>query len=199
MNMNEESVYVIPTWTLSEAGHLADGFTAADDEVEAWISSRAHTMRRSDAELDPTHKQLIPYAVVVRGDSVFVTERLRGGVEARLHGFLSIGVGGHVDGSLEAGADLALRGLRGEWSEEVEASWPAEFRFIGLVNDDAVEVGRVHIGLVYVCYAPPDGSVIVRESEKLRGRWAQVEELRARPDALETWSREILLSADLWW
>ncbi|MEG1686418.1 MAG: hypothetical protein RR276_00900, partial [Angelakisella sp.] len=52
---------------------------------------------RPEAENDPTRKQIIPYVVLCRGSEVFATRRLNKGGEARLHGLLSLGIGGHIN------------------------------------------------------------------------------------------------------
>src|SRR5688572_22551459 len=117
--------------------------------------------RRGDVEEDPSLKQPIPYVVVTRqgedGAEVFAYTRLTGGGEARLHGKVSVGVGGHMNRSFshetletvvweEAARELAeeLR-FEGEGGAEVE---PPPARFVGLINDDTGPVQQVHLGLL---------------------------------------------------
>ena len=54
---------------------------------------------RATCETDPSLLQLLPYVLIQRADTgqYFMYCRGKGGAEARLHGNLSIGVGGHVD------------------------------------------------------------------------------------------------------
>ena len=138
---------------------------------------------RAEMENDPTFKQVIPYLVLRDGPRYFLMRRTRAGVDARLHERFSIGVGGHLngeDGDLEAG-------LLREWREEIDAAFEPEFRFVGLLNDDETEVGRVHVGLVYE--AETRGRpVAVRETEKLSGQMADRAEVAATRDRMETWS-----------
>ena len=67
-------------------------------------------MPRAEAEERPDYKQIIPYVILLQGDKVFVTRRLNKGGEARLHGRISIGIGGHINPVDEEG-NLLMRGL----------------------------------------------------------------------------------------
>ena len=84
-------------------------------------------LERPVAEVDPSHKQLIPYVVVRDGSRVFLMERTDAGGDRRLHGKASIGVGGHLN-PVDEGDDPLMAGLRREWEEELVADWPPDFR-----------------------------------------------------------------------
>src|SRR6187401_79814 len=138
---------------------------------------------RSEAESDPSWKQLIPYLLLRDGERIFLMRRTRAGGDERLHDRYSIGVGGHVnpeDGDV-------LGGLRREWREELEADFEPEFAPIGLLNDDDNEVGAVHLGLVYAADAG-GRPVVIREKHKLEGAFASVGDVEEVHDKLETWS-----------
>jgi predicted NUDIX family phosphoesterase len=142
-------------------------------------------------ERDPSFKQVIPYLVLREGARLFLMQRTRAGGDERLHDKWSIGIGGHLD---PGDVDLA-GGLRREWHEELVADFEPAFRLVGLLNDDTTDVGRVHVGAVYLAEA--DGRpVTVRETDKLRGAFATLDEVAAVADGLETWSR-ILFEAIL--
>ena len=149
----------------------------------AAIAEAATFRPRSALEVDPAWKQIVPYLVLRDGPRVFLMQRTRAGGDARLHDRWSIGVGGHV----EQGDGDHLGGLRREWEEEIEADFVPEWRFIGLLNDDATPVGAVHLGLVYEADAA-GRPVAIRETHKLRGAFATLEEVEAHRDDLETWS-----------
>src|SRR6185437_9107757 len=51
---------------------------------------------RSEAELDRRYKQLIPYVLIICNGKILRYRRGKGGSEKRLHGFYSVGVGGHI-------------------------------------------------------------------------------------------------------
>ena len=138
---------------------------------------------RPEAESDPSWKQLIPYLVVRDGARIFLMRRTRAGGDARLHDLYTIGVGGHVN----PGDGGIIGGLKREWSEEIEADFEPDFVPLGLLNDDENAVGAVHLGLVYEADAA-GRTVGIREREKLAGDFANVDEVAAVADKLETWS-----------
>jgi predicted NUDIX family phosphoesterase len=138
---------------------------------------------RSEAETDPSWKQLIPYLLLRDGERIFLMRRTKAGGDERLHERYSIGVGGHInpqDGDV-------LGGLRREWAEEIEAAFEPEFVPVGLLNDDDNEVGAVHLGLVYAADAG-GRPVEIREKDKLEGAFASTDEVANVMDKLETWS-----------
>jgi predicted NUDIX family phosphoesterase len=128
------------------------------------IAAEASYRPRGQAEQDASWKQIIPYLLMRDGDRLFLMQRTSGGADARLHDLWSIGIGGHLnpeDGGV-------LEGLRREFHEEMAADWDPSPRLIGLLNDDDVLVGQVHLGVVFEADAagrPLD----VRETHKLRG------------------------------
>lgn len=143
-------------------------------------------MPRPEAEERPDYKQIIPYVILRRGNEVFVTRRLNKGGEARLHGKISIGIGGHINPVDEHG-DLLMRGLWREISEEVDVESHGKLTPCGFINDDSNAVGSVHIGACFTL--PVQGSVSVRETEKLEGLWMTPDELRENYDLMETWTQ----------
>ncbi len=62
-----------------------------------------------------------------------------------------------------------------------------EFQLVGLLNDDETEVGRVHLGVVFVADAGGRPAA-VRETDKLSGGFVTLDEVAAVRDRLETWS-----------
>ena len=54
-------------------------------------------------------------------------------------------------------------------------------------NDDSNPVGAVHLGLVYAADAG-GRPVAIRETDKLSGHFATLDEVAAVADRLETWS-----------
>jgi len=167
------------------------GVRRADDAALASLREAVladgRYLDRPLAEADPAFKQLIPYVVVRDGARVFLMERTDAGGDPRLHGRASIGVGGHLN-PVDRGEDPLTDGLRREWSEELIADWEPEFRLVGLLNDDSNPVGSVHLGVVFDVEAA-GRPVEVRERDKLSGRFATVEEVRAAWGRMETWSR----------
>ena len=184
------------------------------DRVARWtaaIRSRGFFLERRHAELDAGFKQVIPYTLVVHGDEVLLLTRLGKGGEARLHGKLSIGVGGHINpvdldgpghapatlapGAAPARADVLDAGCRRELEEEIEIRCPYTLSAVGIINDDSSDVGSVHFGLVNVARCETK-DVAIRETDMLEGSFVNVAALReiarGQPGRFETWSALIV-------
>ncbi|GAY78754.1 hypothetical protein [Sporolactobacillus inulinus] len=197
--MDEQIIVVKRSQLFDEAGNdLTFQGTEQDRKAVAALSNRMaehyRVMRRGDAEENPQFKQPIPYAVLKKGDHYFTYRRLGGGGEQRLHGKLSIGVGGHMN-RVEHAADfeqVLKQNLDREINEEllVQSAEPAEYHTIGLINDDQTEVGKVHIGVLVAISLPDDAEVTVREKDKLEGSWKTLQELSDphRLERMESWS-----------
>lgn len=154
------------------------------DEVFELIAERHFFIDRATAEASPQYKQIIPYVLIRHGERWFLLQRTQKQTEARLHDKLSLGIGGHINPDTP---DL-LEGLQKELDEEVAIAGDYDLSFVGVLNDDTTDVGRVHLGAVYVLVAH-DGDVGVVETEKMTGRWATREELATQRDAMESWSQ----------
>jgi predicted NUDIX family phosphoesterase len=191
-----ELVYAVPRDVLF--GGVVPWLGVKRDGVAA-VLERAGTaggyVPRPAAETDRSLKQIIPYLVLRDGDRIFLMKRTRAGGDARLHDHYTIGVGGH----LNPGDGGILGGLAREWREELEADFIPEFEFVGLLNDDSVDVGVHHLGIVYLADAS-GRRVGVRETHKLSGSFENLAAVRAAYDGMETWSQltlDAIVGADL--
>lgn len=163
------------------------------------LGDNIETMRRGDAEEDATYKQPIPYAVIKQGDKYFGYTRLTGGGEARLHGAISLGVGGHmneIEGmQMDTFDNVLLENLRRELNEELNIDYVdggavrMDTEIIGLINDDTNEVGRVHLGILAFINVSENAIITVAETDQLEGRWYTAEELKENYERLENWSK----------
>jgi len=181
---DDELVLVVPRASIMADPGWYGVTTEGLDAFEALVAREGRYVPRSEAEHDRSLKQVIPYLVLRDGDAFFLMRRTKAGADARLHDLWSIGVGGHLnpeDGGLAGG-------LVREWHEEVVADFVPEFELIGLLNDDTTDVGSVHLGAVYAGNAN-GRPVVIRETEKLEGRFAGVDETARVRDGMETWSR----------
>ncbi|HEY4226876.1 MAG TPA: NUDIX domain-containing protein [Candidatus Limnocylindrales bacterium] len=178
-----EQVLVIPRSAIMGdpgwRGITTDGLAT----FESLVQARGEFRPRSEVEADRSWKQVIPYLVLRDGPGYFLMRRTQAGTDARLHDRWSIGVGGHLN---PGDGDLA-GGLRREWREEVAADFEPQFVLIGLLNDDATDVGSVHVGAVYVADAA-GRAVAIRETDKLTGSFADQDAVAAVVDRMESWS-----------
>ncbi len=162
--------------------------TGCGDEIMAHIESSHEFLPRPDMELDPGYRQIIPYVAVTRGGEVFATRRLNKGGEARLHGRLSLGVGGHIERwDDETRGGILMRALEREVAEEIAVERVVSLTPLGVINEEGDEVSRVHLGFLFRMEV--EGEVSVRETEKLEGMWLPISGLGSRMDELEGWSR----------
>ena len=162
------------------------------EQAGAWFGPRRVLEEREE------YRQIIPYIVLRAGDHVVRYTRTPAGGEARLHGRMSIGLGGHVDlvdartsgdrfellGTVEQAAQRELR-------EELGDVACGGRRWVGLLVDNDTPVGRVHIGLIGIWEIEglPD-----RAAEDAVGEveLASPAELRRDAERLETWSAMLL-------
>lgn len=216
MGKLDEMIVVAPReLVFSEEANAFHGFLDRHDpraaEILAGLCARPRLARRGDVEEDETLLQPIPYIVIVRrsasGPEVFAYTRLTGGGEQRLHGRVSIGVGGHMNLLFDTSSlrtvvgDEAARELQEELffrdgnGREVT---PPSSRLLGLINDDTGAVQRVHIGLLAQVEVPVEWTVEVRETERLRGSWVNPGDLQgpAWVERLEEWSMHALDGLD---
>ena len=188
-----ERVLVFPAAALHALGAFQGFDPRVDHYLPRLLDPRILSYRpRDEVETDPTYKQLIPYVVLRAGPLVFHYTRGHGSGEARLRALRSIGVGGHIceeDGA--ASTDPYRQGLLREIDEEVTLDTPYTERCLGLINDDATPVGRVHLGVVHVFdLARPLARP--RDPALTHAGFAPLEQLRHERDDFENWSRLVL-------
>ena len=154
---------------------------------------------RAAAETNPALKQIIPYVLLVHAGRVFHYVRGKKSGEQRLVAKGSIGIGGHMnDGDEHLFAldrDAYNEAVQREVAEEVRIETTYSNHVVALINDDSTEVGRVHLGVVHVFELDSDAAR-KREAQITEAGFLSPEELRARRDALETWSQFCLDGLD---
>src|SRR5690242_1327752 len=200
MSAPEENILVIKRSLFDQLGAF-QGLCFESEKYLKAILARGNNffLPRSQAERDPTHKQIIPYALIAHGDKVLHYVRGKKAGEQRLVAKGSIGIGGHLndtDESLFAWDEAAYRaGVEREVNEEIRISSPFEDKIVALLNDDSTEVGRVHLGVVHV-FKLTDPKVEKRETVITNLSFLSKSDLVARRDNLETWSQLCVDSLD---
>jgi predicted NUDIX family phosphoesterase len=168
---------------------------ASEREAFAWLHRAGLWIGPRDAlEEMPAYRQIIPYVALRVGDRYVKYARMPAGGEPRLHGRISIGLGGHVDlsdvvvraNSVDLAATLG-HSVEREVREELNGVSCDSKTWLGLLVDNESSVGRVHLGVVAVWTlneAPTGSSEAAIGSIAL----ATIDELRAEQKRLETWS-----------
>ncbi len=193
MAQPDENVLVVRRSLFDELGSF-HGLNFEPEKYLGAILSRGNNffLPRAEAENDPTHKQIIPYALIAHGDTVLHYVRGKKAGEQRLVAKGSIGIGGHMndtDESLFAWDEEAYRaGVEREVNEEITIDSPFEDRIVALLNDDTTEVGQVHLGIVHV-FRLAEPKVQKREAMITNVSFQTRVQLVALRDNLETWSQ----------
>jgi len=190
----EEQVLVIQRKVLEKAG-VFEGLAFDVDRYlgEIFAPGVPRFMKRSQAEKDPSYKQLIPYVIMSCDGKYLSYVRGRRAGETRLVGLRSIGIGGHINpaDSLplydKSFFEVYLDAVSREVAEEVTVQTPYTNQVVALLNDESNEVGSVHLGIVHhwVLDSP---QVDRREQMITQMAFMTPVELQEVRDTMETWS-----------
>jgi predicted NUDIX family phosphoesterase len=192
-----EMLLCVPTHQLMS---LPSGFTPMDAPKmleqlpvdRLWLGPRPHL------ETDESYRQLVSYVVIQAGRRFLTYRRSPRGGESRLHGLLSIGVGGHVNfEDVRLGSDgIDLLGTlenacRRELDEELGALPVLSLRPLVLLFESSNPVARVHLGTVVHCVIE-DRPLTATDQGLSDLRFMTVPELQAVAPEMETWSSSLL-------
>jgi predicted NUDIX family phosphoesterase len=185
-----ENVLVVPTAGINP--FLEGLFSTANlDRCVTYILGNYSFRSRAIVEEDPSFKQIIPYVLIRHKDRFLLTQRTSRQTEKRLHGKYSLGIGGHIN-DLEQSAghkDVIHAGLERELNEEVRVLGARRsLELAGIISDDSTDVGKVHLGLVFVLEVDSD-QCSVEEPDLMTAQWAEADVLRERLPVMETWSQ----------
>lgn len=179
--MTKEQVLAVPRHTVDGIFVTGSLARATKAELENWLWARFYG-DRDRLEEDRDYKQVIPYVLIRRGESLLSYERR--GSEERLSGLLSVGVGGHVNPG-ESILAAALRELREEVTGPFMLGTP---RLAGLLSEDETDVGKVHVGVVYAMDVPDYASIQSHETALRHVMFESVTTLYAQRYRMESWS-----------
>lgn len=198
----EEHVLVIQRKIIEDVG-MFQGLAFDTDRYlgKIFVQGVPRFMPRSQAEIDPSYKQIIPYVIMVHENKVLSYIRGRRAGESRLVGNRSIGIGGHINPTDDMPLfntnfyETYLAAVEREVAEEVFVETPYKDRVVALLNDDSNEVGSVHLGIVH-CWTLNEPNVAKREQMITQMSFMSPEELQQIRDTLETWSQRCLDGLD---
>ena len=191
--MKEEMVLVVRRSLLESLGTFQGLQFEVDRYLTAMLSRENNFFAaRSSAEIDPSLKQIIPYAILVSEGKVLRYKRGKKSGEQRLVAKGSIGIGGHMNDRDEElfalDKEAYFAGVQREIDEELIVERPLQNRIAALINDDSNAVGQVHLGVIHILdLAHPTAEK--RESMILNIEFLTPNQLRAERETLETWSQ----------
>jgi predicted NUDIX family phosphoesterase len=191
-----EQVLVVRRSLFDELGSFHGLNAEVSRYLPVFLESGNHFfVPRTEAEEDPSLKQLIPYVVVTAGDRILHYRRGSGSGEKRLLKKGSVGIGGHIndgDGLGEAfDAAAYQRALMRELQEELSIESCFIERPLAVLNDDTNPVGAVHLGIVHQCQLA-EPSVKANEEAIAELGFLTLEELVSRHNELESWSQLVV-------
>ncbi len=191
---NGEQILVVTRALFERLGAFQGIRTEVSSYLAALIDPENNFfLDRAEAEQDPSHKQLIPYAIFRHKGRYLCYQRGKSGGEARLHAKRSLGIGGHINPvdsrSGNLGMDTYMAGVEREIREELEIEGGFTQSIVALLNDDSNEVGKVHLGVVHLVELESD-QVRAAEDAIADLRFFSKEELQgSMRDSLESWSQ----------
>lgn len=190
---DNEHVLVVRRELFDSIGSFQGLSPAVASYLPQFLSERNNFfMLRDLAEDDPTHKQIIPYAIFHHGGKFLHYVRGKKSGEQRLAAKGSIGIGGHINTEDAEAASLQrdtyMTGVDREMNEELVIGSDYQQRIVALLNDDSNEVGQVHLGVVHL-FELESPEVAPNEAAITDLEFLSHAELKARRDQLETWSQ----------
>jgi predicted NUDIX family phosphoesterase len=199
VSKDDMSIMVVPRTNLLFKGDFEGFVSHTDCDYESLILEHHLHMRRGNAEEDSTHKQPIPYCLIVNPGTQQVyaykrSEKKEEAHEDRLHGKWSFGVGGHVEEIDSQGENPIYVSMLRELDEEVEfvESSYKNVRVLGYVNSEKDPVSQVHFGILYVVETDAE-EIKPLDLESQHGElmsFAQLKEILDSPECIvEEWSK----------
>ena len=192
----EEQVLVIERKVLEQVGTFHGlAFDVERYRSRIFVPGVPRFIPRSQAEKDPSYKQLIPYVIMSNNGRYLSYVRGKRAGETRLVGLRSIGIGGHINPIDADNSSLFaylyenyLTAVEREVAEEVSVQANHTDQIVALLNDDSNEVGSVHLGIVHhwILDAP---KVTRREQMITQMAFMSPAELHDLRDSMETWSQ----------
>lgn len=191
-----EHVLVITRALLDQLGSFQGFQSEVNRYLKVMLAPGANFfMERPAAELDPSHKQLIPYSIFHHDGRYLCYTRGGKSGEKRLVSKRSIGIGGHinpVDQSHDGlGETMYFNSIEREITEELVIGGTHTQTVIGLINDDSSEVGSVHLGVVHR-FELSSAEVRSNEDAIQDLQFFTLAELKTKYDELEAWSQIIV-------
>ncbi len=167
-----------------------DGFKQVNfDNYLQIIQDNKEFLPRSLMEQDPAYKQIIPYLVFEHNNRYFLMQRHKKASEQRLQSKFSLGIGGHIRQEDMESSDLFDWAKR-EFHEEVNYTGNLKIKPLGILNDDSNDVGKVHIGFVFLLHGDTDQISV--KSELQSGQLVTLKECTHYAERMETWSQLVV-------
>jgi len=195
----DEEILVFPASRLFEFIQQP-GLHRNDCDIESLLRA-CYSMQRIQAEVDQSVIQLVSFYLVQYDGKLLTHKRTKRLPESRLHGFYSLGFGGHLNPDdiptlfISEFSDVraALPYIMRELEEELilpKGSAP-DVEFCGLLYDESRPVSRQHLGMVYDVSVDTAEFEIGERGFLTNPKFESIEEIVSRIDEFENWSQLI--------
>jgi|SRR3984893_5344199 len=189
----DEDIVVFPSKSLKRYVPLV-GLYSGKLERDG-LMSECRPMRRREAEDDASVIQLVSVFVVRFANRILTYKRTKRLPENRLHGFYSIGFGGHLNPEdlkpllnifdPDVAAPLLLR----ELGEELRLNGDTpKLKYRGLLYDDSRPVSKQHLGITYDVFLRSAQFEIGERGFLMDAKFETLEEIISRQQEFENWS-----------
>lgn len=186
---HDELILVVPRTLFTDIDSWHGLIPVDNSNYAALIEQNKQFLPRSQMEVDPSYKQIIPYLIYTYNGTYFLMQRQAKATETRLQSKYTLGIGGHIRQEDIQGADIVTWARR-EFEEEVVFNGSYTIEPLGLLNDDTNDVGRVHIGFVFLLHG--DSPDIKVQEELKSGALVTLDECKIVYSSMETWSQIIV-------
>lgn len=185
----DEQILVVKRNVLFKKETSWSGLKKVDfDQYLTLIKQHQEFLPRSLMEQDPTFKQIIPYLVFEHDNKYFLMQRTAKATETRLQSKYSLGIGGHIRQE-DMTTDSLFDWARREFHEEVNYKDSFTIEPLGILNDDSNEVGKVHIGFVFLLRGSTNKIKV--KSELKSGQLLTLVQCQQHFESMETWTQMV--------
>jgi len=188
----DEDIMVFPASSLSS--YVKKVGLNTDPLDTRSLLSECFAMRRRQAEEDVTVIQLVSFYVVKFKNEYLTYKRTRRLPESRLHGYYSIGFGGHLNPDdlsplfSFTESDQVFAFIIRELREELRVKPDPTVCFRGILYDDSREVSRQHLGIVYDVGLHSRNYEIGERGFLMDPKFETLEDILERSGEFENWS-----------
>jgi predicted NUDIX family phosphoesterase len=164
------------------------------------LFGECYPMRRRRAEEDQTVIQLVSFYVVRFKNEYLTYKRTKRLPESRLHGYYSIGFGGHLNEDdfaplfNQTEPDQVFTYIIRELREELRVKPDPAISFRGLLYDDSKEVSKQHLGIVYDVRLHSRDFEIGERGFLMDPKFETIDDIVCRSTEFENWS--VLIARD---
>jgi predicted NUDIX family phosphoesterase len=189
--LNDELILVVKRSSLNlwQGLKIKGDKSENDGDLLTLINLKKEFHWRSKMETDENYKQIIPYLIFKFEESFFIMQRKDTASEQRLKNLFSLGIGGHIKES-DITSNSIFDWAKREFNEEIDYTGKFETTFLGALNDDSNEVGRLHLGVIFLLNG--DSNKIKIKSELKDGCLIPKGELKDLMHKMEPWSQIIV-------